>query len=343
MAARRATKAVKATTTAHRASQRPEIEEWLDGYGVDWKFVPNVPISQVNVQASLNNQARIEQGVLDANTVETYTEAMKRGDAFPALVGYKKSGKYILIDGNHRIAGGQGSGTTDFDMYEVSASTEPELIDLLTYEANAKHGLPNSPEDRLRHAVALAATGTSLKAAAARLNLPLSQVSSAWARYQADQRATEVGIVKSRWNELTPNARARIGNCKYDSVMEGVAELAYRAQMPYTEIDDVVTMTNKARTEKSALSALATYRDKIKHRIRKTGGGAYKREKGAWAWTPARRLQISVSHLNHIADVSDKEILNGIASLSDADRQMLAERTRDAAEKLVSLAEKLEQ
>src|SRR4051794_13664475 len=99
----RALKAVK--SVEDHPARRLEIEELLNKTGVSWTFEPDVSLGEIDMDRSLRNQARINK-VLDQPTVETYIEAMKRGDQFPALISYfwNNTSKRVLIDGNHRAA-----------------------------------------------------------------------------------------------------------------------------------------------------------------------------------------------------------------------------------------------
>src|SRR4051812_21285735 len=84
-------------------AQREDIEQWMTKEkGVKWTFVPKVETSEFDFDKSTRNQARINQP-LNPERLETYIEALVRGDKFPAIVTYKVDGKYVVVDGNHRL------------------------------------------------------------------------------------------------------------------------------------------------------------------------------------------------------------------------------------------------
>jgi hypothetical protein len=63
-----------------------KIEEYLDKKGVKWDFHPKVERDQFDTEKSLRNQARFQ--ALDEKRVDTYAEAMKRGDEFPPVIAH---------------------------------------------------------------------------------------------------------------------------------------------------------------------------------------------------------------------------------------------------------------
>lgn len=75
-----------------------KLEKWLDSKGVTWEFYPRLDVDQFDLDKSLHNQARFEP--IDDQRVDSYTEAMKRGDQFPPVIAHGKLGKLIMADGN---------------------------------------------------------------------------------------------------------------------------------------------------------------------------------------------------------------------------------------------------
>ena len=86
-AAPRSSRAVSAAPEVipDHPARRADVEKWLDERGVRWRFDPEVPLSDIDVETSLRNQARLGEPV-HQETVDTYKEAMKNGDPFPALL-----------------------------------------------------------------------------------------------------------------------------------------------------------------------------------------------------------------------------------------------------------------
>ena len=95
------------------------IEDELSKRGITFTFEAKVSPEEFDRERSRNNQARFE--ALDEAQVETYTEAMKRGDVFPPVVAYKRAGLYVVVDGNHRLEAASRAKKT-LRVYDVSGA-----------------------------------------------------------------------------------------------------------------------------------------------------------------------------------------------------------------------------
>lgn len=127
------------------------VETWLDREGVAYGYVASLALTGFDDKSSLTNQARI--GVtLMPELVESYAIAMLDGNEFPAVVCYKGSKGYIVIDGNHRIAAAREAGRAAVDAYVVTNST-PLQIRTLTKLANYYNGERPKQEHAILQAV----------------------------------------------------------------------------------------------------------------------------------------------------------------------------------------------
>ncbi len=77
-----------------------KIEDYLEGKGVTWVFKPGVSPEEFDQDKSLHNQARFVP--VDDERVQTYTEAMRRGDRFPPVIAHGAK-RLVIADGNHRL------------------------------------------------------------------------------------------------------------------------------------------------------------------------------------------------------------------------------------------------
>jgi len=102
-----------------------------------------IPIKQIKQSSSLQPRAKMDTGKIDE-----YTESMRRGDAFPAVVVYRVGGDLFLVDGYHRFMAAQGA-KLDRILAEVRAGTMREAI-LQSAGVNSTHGIPRSNEDKRR-------------------------------------------------------------------------------------------------------------------------------------------------------------------------------------------------
>lgn len=292
-------------------AQREETELWLESKGVQWTFVPDVPIEDFDKDRSLRNQARITQ-VLNDERVETYKEAMERGDRFPAVVAYLVDGRYVLIDGNHRLEAAE-QANKPLSVYAIASDTDPTTIIAMTYEANAKHGLPNSVEDRQLHAVFLLRSGaTSQENAAAALNLSKAQVSKAWAKAKADERAHEAGLIERQWIGLPVAARLRLGAIRTDEGFNAMADLAIKANLTTDEIDRHVVDINRSRSAVGQKAIVEELKPVYRRRIQATAGGlATKRGRGSGS-SPRTFYQMGVGQIIRLQD-NVETIVEGFA------------------------------
>ena len=102
-----------------------------------------IPIKQIKQSSQLQPRAKMDTGKIDE-----YTESMKKGDAFPAILVYRVGGDLFLVDGYHRFMAAQGA-KLDKILAEVRAGTMRDAI-LQSVGANSKHGLNRSNDDKER-------------------------------------------------------------------------------------------------------------------------------------------------------------------------------------------------
>lgn len=107
-----------------------------------------LPIKIIKQSSSLQPRAK-----MDTRIIDEYTEAMKGGAAFPAVIVYKVGEDYYLVDGYHRYLAVQGA-KFDKILAEVRTGTMREAI-LQSAGVNATHGLNRTIEDKRRAAAIL--------------------------------------------------------------------------------------------------------------------------------------------------------------------------------------------
>lgn len=118
---------------ARSRQQLAKLEDWLDSKGVKWEFHPTLDVDQFDADKSLHNQARFEP--IDEKRVESYVEAMRRGDKFPPVLAHGRMGKLILAGGNHRLQAAIRA-RKPLDTYVISG--DPQTIVLITFESNVR-------------------------------------------------------------------------------------------------------------------------------------------------------------------------------------------------------------
>ena len=249
--------------------QDPKTEKMLEDALVDFVYEDEVPIEQVDIEQSLRNQARIDPP-LHPETVTQYAEAMADGADFPALVGYYDGDKIILIDGNHRIAGYVRNGTEVIDLYIVEAG--PDVIQALTYMANATHGRPPTEEERVHHAIHLRDLGYGNRDAARMAGLTEAKASQGWQLEQVRRRAKRLGVHRGL-DSISKDLRIKLGQIQSDNVLKALITflVASRSGMTRIEANTLVQQVKDANTEHTQLQAIVDFKEAKRNEQRTEG------------------------------------------------------------------------
>jgi hypothetical protein len=255
------------TQVAVAEARRPDVEAWLGERHVDWEFRAAVALAEIAVAAGLANQARLE--ALDEEVVDRYSADMERGDVFPPVLLNKVGRKLVPLGGNHRLAAASRANIGAVPAYVVVS--EPEMATRLMYEDNRRHGLPPSEEERLHQAVHLVNNGYKREAAAEVVGLSAGKVERAVAVQSGDRRAAELGI--RTWTLLPKTVRWRLGMVRSDPVFAAAADLAATSAMEHRDVQDMVTMINRTRSDAEALALVGHITEERAARARKTAGG----------------------------------------------------------------------
>lgn len=292
------------TKPATTPKPNQQVEEWLTSHGVSFEL-QRVAIDKIDTRRSLQNQARFAP--LDERLVATYSEAMAEGVRFPPVVLFDngKAGGMLTIDGNHRITSAVIAGYDQIDAY-VTTNLSERLTSVLTFDANTKHGLPTSPEERRQHAVYLVETaGISQRDAAAMLNVPTKDLTQSLTISRANRRLTTLGV--DRWTSISPTQRSRLENIRNDNVFKAAAEVIVHARLGHEAVSDFVTEINKATTETDQLAVVEAERGRQEERIKMTIAGRTNLPRSV------TRLSRSLAYAEGvIAEDFDKKILDPV-------------------------------
>jgi hypothetical protein len=102
-----------------------------------------IPIKQIKQDSALQPRAKMDTGIIDE-----YTEAMKAGAIFPAIVVFKIKEEYFLVDGYHRFMAAQGAAIKEI-LCDVRIGTMRDAI-LFSAGVNATHGIRRTNADKNR-------------------------------------------------------------------------------------------------------------------------------------------------------------------------------------------------
>lgn len=237
-----------------------EVEGWLRARGANFLRCMLIPVVNFDERASRNNQAR--PAPIHPETVDRYALAMRRGERFPPLVAYRTSDKstsFIIISGNHRLAAGKKAGLKGLPTYVLASDTKPELIILLTVEANARHGKEVSTEWRVKQALNLVEVGWKIETACEAAQISTQLLSTYKGAYAADERARRLKI--TRFSDLGVKARKNLDGLRMDNVFMQAAITALDTDMNVGEIQALVREIKKHPSEAEQISHIGMVAD----------------------------------------------------------------------------------
>jgi len=245
-----------------------ETEAWLSSHGAEFEL-QTIDLADINEARSLRNQARFQ--ALDEHLVGTYAEAMQGGAKFPPIVVAKGPGGFLILDGNHRYAASRVAGKETISAYVVKGASDRQLS-ILTFDANTRHGMPTTPEERKAHAVYLVDTaGVSQNDAARMLNVPRQELRYELSIARTDRRLALLEV--ERRTELNRTNRSRLDNVRSDVVFKALAELTILAKISQGDLSDLITKINDAPSESAQMALVDEARERYAARIKLTVGG----------------------------------------------------------------------
>ena len=248
-----------------------KTEQWLTKRHVEFKYEPEFPISSIDMEASLSNQARIA-APLDPETVERYKMDYELGDEFPAVLLRKtnpRAKKWVLLGGNHRITAALQAGLEVHSAYLITCTAE--VVPLLTYEDNRRHGMPPSRHERIRQGVHLVELGWTGKDAAAAVGVNGSEISNQRSVDKASRRARNLKV--RQFDALAQGAKLALAAIHSDPVFARAATLAAGALLTVGEIRDMVAAVNSAGSDESAMYVLGALEEDHRATMQRTHGG----------------------------------------------------------------------
>jgi hypothetical protein len=325
----------RATSVIDLGNRHLQTEEMLTKMGISFTYTTGLATNRIDLVKSQNNQARIK--ALDEDIVRQYEKALADGDTFPPVIVYmpgkgSRNVKYVLADGNHR-AEAHHRAKKSLDAYVLDPGTRADLIVLLTYKCNTKHGLSMSVEERADHALYLVRNGVPIKKAAAEFNIALNTLTTAKRHADIDERAVNADIDPRTWGDLSLAVRGLLIGIDTDEILKSAANLAAQARLNSTQTKDMVNQLKGSKSTTKQQTVLRDLRASYKEQIADAKQGLV----GARTLqTPKSRLQIAVGQVN---------ALGGLDNIGDyfgtEDRVEFADRVRQAGERLLKVAEAL--
>lgn len=322
------------TRTQHTALAEggdAKIEEYLDSLHVRYEFIPRANIGDFDVDRSERNNARFE--AIDPKRVEAYAEAMKQGAEFPPTISYGKREAMIQADGNHRLQARIKARKQTMATYLLAKETPGETVTLIMHQMNAKHGMPTTEDERLSAAMHLIDNGTPARDAAAALSIPQRLVVAASAKRTMDQRFLDCGIAPGIVDKLGEGVKRRLSNITTDEGFVEAVDLAVKADLSSTEVNEVVKECNGFRSSSTQVKNIKEWKEYYSDRIQGSGGGTFTRAPRG----PKARVGMALGAILALPE----DITEVVKAYQGAEKDDAAKRIRLAARRLNEIARAL--
>jgi hypothetical protein len=230
-----------------------QIEAWLQRRGVRYAPPTGIPMEMIDTRRSRQNQARRDPIVTES--VERFTAAFRAGRLFPPIVCYPLGNKLVIIDGNNRHEAAHRAKREFIYGIVIDEKTDSDLIQLLTVEANAGHGVTPPVEWRLRQAFHLCTLGHSDEVASEAAGISLAQLRNARAASEAEARAKALRI--HGFTDLPMTAKQYLNAVKLEPVFYAAGKLAAEARLNLEQIRDLCRAIKTGKTEADQLAVVA--------------------------------------------------------------------------------------
>lgn len=240
-------------------------EAWLtehhlrEGKHPGWEYQPAIPLGGFDLFASVRNQARLAQAIIEP-LVERYALDMMDGQDFPAVIAYQGQRGLVLMDGNQRLRAAQLSERLAFDCYVVDEPDRQKRT-MLIRTANRLNGLGQTDDERLLQAKHYAREfpGVHIKIVAREFGF----------KHEFLERMLRVDIVNARsaaagldLSDLAPTLRDQLHAIQSDVVFVASAQLLKEAGLKGALAQEFLADVKKARSEAEVEQVIERWRNR---------------------------------------------------------------------------------
>lgn len=254
--------------TAQHWKRDDAVESHLGRAGVEWEYLRDIPIAQIDGKASAMNQARWRtQDRIMRDLVDTYGIAMLDGDVFPALVAYRReNGLYVLMGGNHRLLAAKAAGIRSVDAYLVKSS-DPMMVRLITTTLNNLEGVRSSADDNIEQAKQwLKQYGRTIKEAAAWFRVKPDSLAEA---LRAEQAVTRLDALRIEIPEkMARSTLSDLNGIPNDRALQETASLMIRAGLRGDEATRLIRAVRDQRTEDAQIATVEQWANRPEAKYR---------------------------------------------------------------------------
>ena len=229
-------------------------EAWLEAQGVEFEYVENVRISQIDLKKSKELNPRLDCRV-NEDVVVQYGEAMEQGAIFPApFLVHEPGGGYLVIAGNHRIPAAGLVGRKTLDAFVILSTDRPVWEFLARTDNRRGAALPQSKEEAVIHAIAVMTLQNKNVGEVARdFLLPAHWLSSQLRAHHASEVLTSAGI--PHVDKLKPTFLVELAKLREDEkIMKRAAALVIRRKLTGSAVTALVKAIRALKDSDAAVA-----------------------------------------------------------------------------------------
>lgn len=318
------------TTNTPTPTDPNQTELWLNERFAKYTYDPARSIDDINEKMSLENQARFVP--VDQTLVLQYRQALKKGAVFPAITVLDTPNGLMNIDGNHRYLSHLAEKRETMAMYILDIQTAPELVQVLSFEANSRlNGKTNSEEEKVHHGIWLVNNGATQDTAASIVGISKTVLGRHLGIAKGQQRAIELSVDKE-WKKLSNEAKFRVNAISGNPVFAEAVTLIAQGNLNNAELKELVAGVRKLRSEAEQIQMIKDQHDALRGQIQERGAGVLKRG----VKSPRHGMMM---HLGFVLAQNQDEIMAGVQD--DKQRDDLLTKCYEAMLFLDSLSDRL--
>lgn len=302
-----------------------KVEQWLQGFGVSYSELLDLPLATIDEKKSRQNQAR--PTAIVSESVERFARDLANGAQMPPVVGYKSGNRVVLIDGNNRDAAHRKvPGITTIKAFVVDGDTASEIIHAMTVDSNSHHGETPPLSWRLQQAIYLMALGYGLDKACDYASVSTKQVGDHNRMVRSEQRAKSLKI--HGFLDLATSTKIKLGVLPSDPVFLQASRVVIDTKMNLDETTSFIRELKTCATEASQIACVGRWADtrKMEAKAREALG------------RPAQMKSAKQGLITGIGKIMHADI--GAISrqvLTDMERVEMIRRLSEAGERIIEL------
>lgn len=305
-----------------------QVEAWLQRRGVRYAPPTGIPMHMIDTRASRQNQARRDPIVTES--VERFTQAYRQGRSFPPIVVYARGSRLVIVDGNNRHEAAFRAKRDFIYGIVIDEKTDSDVIQLLTVEANASHGVTPPLDWRIKQAFHLCSIGHADDVASEAAGISIQQLRNARGASEAESRAKILRI--HGFVELPSTSKLYLNGIKLEPVFYAAAQLAADQKLSIEQVRDLCRAVKTGKTESDQLAIVAQ-----QHKLL-VAENAAKKAMTKRVNSPKNTL---VAGIGLIMNLDPGALISQIRTVND--RDIIKNRLRDLEDKLLEVQVAMEE